>query len=483
MALLLATFPLLADDVPPDPRFDTVLSGRTLHHYDEAAGTYAPYTGPKGPWLLSVDQCSRLPKRARKLIRQDVGPNGRPRTTSIVRPTRAYPQDALAYRWAVKRQSEVPVITEIPVADEWVDAEGPEACKAVLKLDGAGAYRISLDILSADGRMSSHTEFRHFRHFLIVSAGDSYASGEGNPDRPGDYQTSSTSPFDCDDTTLVKAADLSLTAVTPARWIEKRAHRSFHSGPAMAAHTITRGHDLVTFISVASSGAQVKVGLLSPQWQRVGQIEEVKRIVGDATIDALIISIGGNDVGFAGTLESLAKWGDSATAIAAAEEKLLRLPDDLASVKRKIEDLELNVRRVYLTEYPTAFFDNTSGFPVEGCGVFSTLWDGVSGQDARRISTFAAKLNTTLATTVETLEGWTFVDGIAALFKRRGYCAKDTFFVGAEESCRSQGDFNGTMHPNSGGQRAYATRIAAKLLADLPPAPKTATGRSSKTGR
>src|SRR4029079_2916993 len=103
----------------------------------------------------------------------------------------------------------------------------------------------------------------------------------------------------------------------PPRWLEPLAWRSLKSSMSLSTQAAElRGWArLTTFISVASSGAEVNSGLLQPQraFQQTGQIEEVRRMLlnpRDLTqlirpVDVLMMSIGGNDCGFSGTLSDL----------------------------------------------------------------------------------------------------------------------------------------------------------------------------------
>ncbi|MDQ6900104.1 MAG: hypothetical protein M3072_11450, partial [Candidatus Dormibacteraeota bacterium] len=104
-------------------------------------------------------------------------------------------------------------------------------------------------------------------------------------------------------------------------WLEPRAWRTLKAAPALAAAAAAqRGRGrLTTFISVACSGAEIDAGLLGPQRAfqgKFGQIDEVVnmlRVPGDhrdaprflRPVDVLLMSIGGNDVGFSGTLSDV----------------------------------------------------------------------------------------------------------------------------------------------------------------------------------
>lgn len=126
------------------------------------------------------------------------------------------------------------------------------------------------------------------QNILMVALGDSYASGEGNP-RNVDAWIASPGPFD-------------------PYWDDASCRRSVLGGPARAALALEQAsaRTSVTLVYVACSGAQVERGILGPQpgAAAVSQIEQVRRIIGARTIDAVTISIGGNDVGFGAVLQS-----------------------------------------------------------------------------------------------------------------------------------------------------------------------------------
>jgi len=63
----------------------------------------------------------------------------------------------------------------------------------------------------------------------------------------------------------------------------------------------------VTLVDVSCSGATVAKGILGPQYRGLStQIESVNVLVGDRKIDVVVMSIGGNDVGFATILTTCA---------------------------------------------------------------------------------------------------------------------------------------------------------------------------------
>jgi hypothetical protein len=190
------------------------------------------------------------------------------------------------------------------------------------------------------------------RERLIVSLGDSYASGEGNPDQTsrltnlGNARCEFTSATFAGEALAEKlrlpqiyqAANSLYSAITPdvvedlvegvgdiisqaldpftgesktrsVRWLDPRAHRSTRSAPARAAALLEtiRGNDdavatadVITFVSLAVSGATTT----GVRGQR-GQIARAIKSLGERRPDAVLLSIGGNDAGFSDVVTDL----------------------------------------------------------------------------------------------------------------------------------------------------------------------------------
>lgn len=154
-----------------------------------------------------------------------------------------------------------------------------------------GEYTMTVDAGIRLGWMSlnaSIVEDFVVEDLLIVAIGDSYASGEGNPEAP---RVGSSSPARWAGSSDPKAA------VTHAA-----ARRSSVAWPARVALAMERvdRKSSVTFISVAASGARIDNGMLTAQGGdlAVSQIDELRHLVGGRRIDVLLIQAGGNDVGF-----------------------------------------------------------------------------------------------------------------------------------------------------------------------------------------
>lgn len=127
--------------------------------------------------------------------------------------------------------------------------------------------------------------------FLIVSMGDSFGSGEGNPHQP-------------------QKIEFGVPTAGPI-WDDKACHRSQLAGAKQAAELIQKWlgehADRVDFISVACTGAWIThlyrdhYTTPTPEGPHVvldTQINQVKQLVGSRQIDALFISAGGNDARF-----------------------------------------------------------------------------------------------------------------------------------------------------------------------------------------
>ncbi len=188
------------------------------------------------------------------------------------------------------------------------------------------------------------------RDILIVSMGDSYASGEANPEKVQglEYEFGgSTAPLYTDDlstysstTFLSDVASLSINSpTTPALWADAAtgfygpgpydgvagkegmqaenadAHRSTATGTAQYALQLERSdpHTSVTYVLVAQSGATILSamgletlwGKVNPNYPMPNEVDELHRIIGNRKVDQLFISLGGNDVEFANIATTL----------------------------------------------------------------------------------------------------------------------------------------------------------------------------------
>jgi len=112
-----------------------------------------------------------------------------------------------------------------------------------------------------DGSKIASTEIRP-RLIIILGLGDSYASGEGNPDAPTEWRTPKAGEWP----PITKTAANELVS-KPARWWSNRCDRSFYSYQNFVAlWTAFKNPDaVVAFVHLACSGAEVIDGILVPQ--------------------------------------------------------------------------------------------------------------------------------------------------------------------------------------------------------------------------
>jgi hypothetical protein len=284
----------------------------------------------------------------------------------------------------------------------------------------------------------------------VVAVGDSYASGEG---------------------------------AIGAGWTNATCHRSSLAGPQDAAARLDTLRP-TSFTSLACSGAMTASLLGSG-----GQLSLIPAF----PVDALTMSIGGNDIGFAGIVLTCLAVDDCTTLDASVTAGLTTLSARLATVFAAVPG---NVGNVFVTEYP----DPTTGVFGQICGsVLAPAFQGLEtispAEAAWASSRVVAGLNSTLATAVLAANArpgphpvFRFVSGISARFAGHGYCTgggspapwalpNPRFIATPVDSLTSQNDLGGVMHPNDLGQRAIgealyeATRFLTAVIAPVPDHP------------
>lgn len=323
---------------------------------------------------------------------------------------------------------------------------------------------------------------------LVVSIGDSVASGEGNPD---------------------VVADLAR-----ARWLDRPCHRSMLSGHAQAVREVERSdpRSSVTFVALGCSGATVPEGLLGAYpgiepdpalAPAPAQVDVLNRIAARDTVDAVLLSIGANDVYFGKIVQfclfhdrcwtrpfdpanprALPATGTKPTLDDAVTAALDRLRERYAELNARITT-RIPRKRILIVEY----FDPTVGPGGDSCRMSIPLL----GRIDRRESAWArervlTRLNAAVADAAERYH-WTLVDGVANAFAGHGICATRrgqkwvrtpaaSFF---RQDARAAASVAGTMHPNRLGHLATAQLIEPRLDAVLeaaspPPLPEPPGG-------
>lgn len=193
-------------------------------------------------------------------------------------------------------------------------AGGPGCNQFTATVPALATYRIGLTAIGPNGAASTVQEVV-VQDLLIVSMGDSYGSGEGNPDKDQFFSIDSIIPPEF--------------TYAEAVWQDRRCHRSIFAGSAQAALELERAdpHTSVTFIHTACSGATLVKdptkpagdtstggildpynGAESPEAEAtvngiippiLPQVDQVRNLIGNRAIDAMYVSIGGNDSNFA----------------------------------------------------------------------------------------------------------------------------------------------------------------------------------------
>lgn len=220
-------------------------------------------------------------------------------------------------------------------------ARAPGPCDAGLSLDVDIDHRVQVSVRDAAGASASAQVL--VRDIKIVAFGDSFSAGEGNPHT----QWRSLGGRD-----------------RPATWLDPRCHRSLVSGPSLAAAYLARGnpHLSVTLLHYGCSGASIYDGLVTP-WSLLETAQRSNRRYIDRGYDLaeipssqvtaslgpydiapsqidmalrdltwkgtytrpdfVLLSVGGNDVGFAKIIGGLSKRSDID-----GDMRVDRLPDD-----------------------------------------------------------------------------------------------------------------------------------------------------------
>jgi hypothetical protein len=329
------------------------------------------------------------------------------------------------------------------------------------------------------------------KDLLIVGLGDSFASGEGNPDVPVRFDANRRARN-------VYPKRTGNDARSNAQWLDELCHRSLYGHQLRAALqvAIENSKSSVTFMGYACSGAAIDEGILGPQtymdYVSKGDGTEGPRPVSGGSkdtqlrwllrelckdkpekvdgiwtcpnnayrrnVDFLLLSIGGNDIGFS----SLVGWAtlrDSTSATLAkffgatvspkqfAENMTEILPRAYAKLAKAIEtsiplrngELGFDSSRIVLTAYPDILEDETGNICAAGEEGFDedlfaanqsldafSSWLVVTPQKLERAHAQLEKLHNRMGDIAEDY-GWTFAARAYGdrPFRGHGFCAKN----------------------------------------------------------
>ena len=283
---------------------------------------------------------------------------------------------------------------------------------------------------------------------LVVALGDSYASGDGNPEVADSGRGAQWAEGGIDPTSDGDHA---------------AARRSTVAWPARVAMALERDdpRTSVTFVSLATSGATIDRGVVGARSGRPAQIDRLPALVGDRDVDVALVSVGGNDIGFSEVVRSLVDadplldpicydldvqqtldaardgdWTRSTTArydppfgLRCVETRrdgkaLAGLAGLPAAFDRMATSLRpFDIGRVLLTGYPDPSGGGACGEIVGDAVPWPRLHE-IDRPEAREgIARILDPLNAAVAAAAGR-HGWTFVPGIAEAFADgHGYCA------------------------------------------------------------
>ena len=407
--------------------------------------------------------------------------------------------------------------------------------------DGSGSVETEVIARSAVGEARIPIRVRDR---LIASIGDSFASGEGNPDVPMDlsrlprafasayrdgsksvsserwtsYRFVSWQNGDWTNRWLGRAEVVD--AAGGASWWDPRCHRSFYSQHLVAAlrYAAMRPKEAVTFVTFACSGAETFRGLLAEQAQPPGygempgfgrlnypqaevlvanlcppaigaasregprlsyerrrltpagsgtELIEYRRVrswvcAGNSQprkIDALLVSIGGNDVGFGPVIQDALLPRDAEDSrIGARVLRLIRrgavsppiaesrigeeLPDNYRHLRQRLDQLLADGTPILQSAYPNPLYDEAGQLCGSGdaaaLAAFEGVWPDRNVDPARRWrmeidQTESLDVQNRLVTPLDeavrqhvnagAAQGWRLVDGFQSAFLQRGWCA------------------------------------------------------------
>ncbi len=349
----------------------------------------------------------------------------------------------------------------------------------------------SVDIPLGDGTAQRVSTEIAVRDVLVAGLGDSIAAGEGNPDKAveleggfcfkrflsggfSQYYRPSRAGYD-DDRSCENGPSNPNAARDwdrhGARWMNPACHRSLYSYQVrtMLALAIEQPHIAVTLVPLACTGATIGAGMFAGQraddcpWvtgietcsgtapAQFAELHEVMAAVHrqdpKRNLDMVLLTIGANDVNFAGLVANviveataeriLLREGGAIVGVADATKSLERdLPDEFSQLRTALKPfVSGNLDRVVFVSYPNPAMqapDKPCPGGRDGFDVHPAF--GADGERLRAAAQFVETKFLPGIRALATCEGnktcrnpatdaMTFVDGHQAAFDRHGMCA------------------------------------------------------------
>jgi hypothetical protein len=365
----------------------------------------------------------------------------------------------VAFDWTVKGEGKT----------ETLDTHG---CKAQAKVPKLGTYTVTAKEMKDGAATGTEAENKKVvvRDWLIVGMGDSNGSGQGNP------------PY-----------------------IDARCDRSVVSYQYQTALYIEKHDDRtsVTFVFDSCSGARSdQLWQNSYEGQEPSgsvtlppQIDQVTGVIGKRKPDAIIMSIGINDLYFGSIMAFCAihfqalsftfadhtcerthvdatldakgyttAYGESSdfgqpTVATRTADRIGVLPNRLSILAKHLD--RLNAEHVFASQYPNETTDQNGKLCDDTSGPFPKLQSEVWGW----LDKTGDSLNSVVAGTASL--GWIPITGVGEAFKGHGYCSTDSYFDTPAKSQWEQGNRNGSFHATAKGAAITFALARAKVCHEL----------------
>ena len=344
--------------------------------------------------------------------------------------------------------------------------------------------------------------------FVWGAMGDSYASGEGNPEHgiadPSNIESFLGLSWGNDTSMFVPDGYSFNSDVTTC-------HRSDRAGAPKANAQLRSFYPGMTFALgfVACSGATahalMAAGYQGPDvnepaqlgYLRVPQPAQLDRVASykaaQGQLDALYMSIGGNDVGFGSIVQDcLTPFVDCSQSDAGV------LSQNLAALATTYNTLGTSIGQhfpgavppVLISEYPNPLDHGAGGQPCHGDDYNATADVGSPGYDSilkNEVSLAEAQWAETIPAQIGQVQNtaainnhWDVITAHTDAFLGHGICTSQPFINLNSVGLHRQGhDISflafsaGFMHPNDLGYAAYGNAIAAELRQYVDPRAKT----------
>lgn len=427
------------------------------------------------------------------------------------------------------------ITSELVGADERAGPESAVTRPCTEPMLFAAPYPAGLAVRVEIGGVAVASAEIKVTDLFVVGIGDSFGSGEGNPDVPVRFSPERTIAYG----STGGSGDLAgyPARVGPwkqvgdaafvngnARWLDQACHRSLYSYQLRAALelAVEDPHRAVTFAGFACSGAEVTWGLFlrykgnewvptPPDLSQISAVAdaqcgrreapkvdmpeafhmhgEIPELHGGLAlskcpiekarkIDLLLMSVGGNDIGFArlvanavlsdeSLVRNLGGWFGQVHGNRESQDLLTRLDQRYKAMNRAVHGI-LHMPwqesdRVILTAYPPfALLDDAGNMCRDGSAgmeVFSEF--KITQKAALSSSWLADKLDQVMQKSAAA-HGWSFAEAHRKTFVGRGLCAGHTNGLGplVDDLRLPRRQGGGAWHPyNPAHYEPYAARL------------------------